>query len=111
MAGERLNLRLDPTTGNLFLDIPNSIPPRHILDLLQSRFGATIVSRHEDPLGDWIDLRLSISGQELTLTSAYYGAELWTTPGPAIDLLRTLAPQLAAALGQDPPNCQPLSIS
>lgn len=92
------SLRLYDHAGRLYLHIPESIPPQRILDTLRTRFAATELSRLEDPLGDWIDIRLAISGQELTLTVAYYGIDLWASTPAAAEALRQVAGPLAEAL-------------
>lgn len=83
--------------GNLSLNFPESIPSLRIFEVLQSEFGAVEVSRLVDPLGDWIDIRLIIAGQQFTFCSAYHGDDLRADSAEAALLLKQIAQPLSTS--------------
>jgi hypothetical protein len=98
---EPLRLTLDHR-GRARLLFADSIPPRRVLDILCSRFGAEVRTRTSDPLGDWTDLRLSVCGHEVELITEPFGPQLFAPTDAASQFLHELAPRLSQCLVSSP---------
>jgi hypothetical protein len=79
----------------MFADV---IPPKRVLEILRSEFGAKPVSQQADPLGDWADIRLAIEGEELELIAEHWGTWLRAPDDPESRFLERFWPRLAEAL-------------
>ena len=93
-------VRLFEHNGRSYVHVPDTIAPRRVRDVLCEQFGATVLRRQEDPLGDWVDLHLAIGKNEFVLSVSNWGIDLYVPAPHSCDILDRIVEPLAAALHQ-----------